>query len=352
MQERAGLFPVFFEIFRKFASPSIRLRSSERRIPLTGRDSSGRFSFSWSAEGNGGRFREPKSPDAISSGQETGDCLKTKRNRQPGRKHLTNTPFFAARTPLTIDLSGRIALVTGATGELGRVIARTLAQCGADVVINYHQNETRARELEAELTTLGVRALIAQADVTRADEIERMREKTLATLGAPDIIVNNAVVQYAWTSVLEQGVADYESQFRSCVLQNVLMAQAFAPAMIAKRWGRIIAINTECAMQCVPSQSAYVSGKRGMDGVLRTLAREIGEHQVTVNQVAPGWMISEKYRETGTERQEGYEKSVPMRRRGEDQDIANAVAFLASDLAGFITGVYLPVCGGNVMPTI
>jgi len=71
-----------------------------------------------------------------------------------------------------------------------------------------------------------------------------------------------------------------------------------------------------------------------------------------VNQVAPGWMISEKYRETGTERQEGYEKSVPLRRRGDDQDIANAVAFLASDLAGFITGVYLPVCGGNVMPTI
>ena len=130
------------------------------------------------------------------------------------------------------------------------------------------------------------------------------------------------------------------------------MAKAFAPAMIRRKWGRIIATNTECAMQNWPNQSAYVSGKRGMDGVLRVLAKEIGVHQITVNQVAPGWMISEKYRRDHTECQPAYEKSVPLRRRGQDQDIANAVAFLASDLAGFISGVYLPVCGGNVMPTI
>ncbi len=258
----------------------------------------------------------------------------------------------AGQTPLAIDLTGKIALVTGATGELGRVIARTLARCGADVAIHYHQSEVRARELQTEIAAMGVRAAIAQADVTQETEVLRMRDQVSAALGLPEILVNNAVIQYDWTSVLNQSVADYEGQFRSCVLQNVLMAQAFAPDMIAKRRGRIIAISTECAMQCTPSQSAYVSGKRGMDGVLRTLAREIGEHQITVNQVAPGWMISEKYRATGTERQEGYEKNVPMRRRGEDQDIANAVAFLASDLAGFITGVYLPVCGGNVMPTI
>ena len=105
-------------------------------------------------------------------------------------------------------------------------------------------------------------------------------------------------------------------------------------------------------MQNFPNQSAYVSGKRGMDGVLRILAREIGEHQVTVNQVAPGWMISDKYRGTDEERQPTYEKSVALKRRGYDQDIANAVVFLASDLAAFITGAYIPVCGGNVMPTI
>ena len=105
-------------------------------------------------------------------------------------------------------------------------------------------------------------------------------------------------------------------------------------------------------MQCLPSQSAYVAGKRGMDGVLRVLAREVGEHGVTVNQVAPGWTISDNDRRRGTERQPDYERHTALKRRGTDQEIANAVAFLASDLAAFITGVYLPVCGGYVMPAI
>ncbi|HUU21393.1 MAG TPA: SDR family oxidoreductase [Phycisphaerae bacterium] len=253
---------------------------------------------------------------------------------------------------MKIDLSGRIALVTGATGELGRVIARTLAACGADVVIHYHRNQIGAEKLLKEIQAAGVRAMAVQADVTEADSITRMQQAVAAGLGEPDILVNNAVIQYEWTTVLEQSVADYEGQFRSCVLHNVLMAKAFVPAMIRKGWGRIVAINTECAMQCFPSQSAYASAKRGLDGVVRVLAREIGEHQITVNQVAPGWMISDKYRESGGERQPAYEKNVPLRRRGEDRDIANAVAFLASDLARFITGAYLPVCGGNVMPGI
>jgi 3-oxoacyl-[acyl-carrier protein] reductase len=132
----------------------------------------------------------------------------------------------------------------------------------------------------------------------------------------------------------------------------VHMAQAFVPAMVRQRWGRVIAINTECAMQMFPTQSAYVGGKRGMDGVLRVLAKEVGEHQITVNQVAPGWTVSEKERAAGTEVREGYDHTVPLKRRGTDQEIANVVAFLASDLASFITGAYVPVCGGNVMPAI
>jgi 3-oxoacyl-[acyl-carrier protein] reductase len=209
-----------------------------------------------------------------------------------------------------------------------------------------------AERLLSEVVAGGTRGCVAQADVTNEASVAAMQRRVAEALGDPNIIVNNAVVQYRWKTVLDQSVADYESQFRSCVLQNVLMAKAFVPAMIRERWGRVIAINTECAMQNMPGQSAYVSGKRGMDGVLRVLAREVGQHGITVNQVAPGWMISDRYRESGTERQEGYEKNVPLRHRGEDQDIANAVAFLASDLARFISGVYLPVCGGNVMPAI
>lgn len=253
---------------------------------------------------------------------------------------------------MQIDLSKKTVLVTGATGQLGRVMVRTLARCGADVAIHYRTASARAEDLRAEVAALGRRACIVQADVTREDDVARMRAETCAALGAPHIIVNNAVIQYNWVNVLDQAPADYRSQFESCVLHNVLMAQAFVPAMIERKWGRVIAINTECAMQCTPSQSAYVSGKRGMDGVLRVLAREIGQHNITVNQVAPGWMISDKYRETHEERQPAYEAGIPLRHRGEDQEIANAVAFLASDLAQFITGAYIPVCGGNVMPCI
>ncbi len=253
---------------------------------------------------------------------------------------------------MKIDLSGRTALVTGASGQLGRVMTRTLARCGADVAIHYHRNQHQADELLAEIKAMGVNGCVVQADVTDADSVTRMQRAVADNLGEPDIIVNNAVIFYDWKPILEQAIEDYESQYRSCVLHNVLMIKAFVPAMIKKRWGRVIGINTECAMENDPNQSAYVSGKRGMDGVLRVLAKEVGEYQITVNQVAPGWMISDRHRQAGTERDGKYEAKVPLRRRGEDQDIANAVAFLASDLAAFITGAYLPVCGGKVMPAI
>jgi 3-oxoacyl-[acyl-carrier protein] reductase len=253
---------------------------------------------------------------------------------------------------LNIDLTGKVALVTGGAGQLGRAMVRTLGKCGADVVIHFNQSEDMASCLVAEMRAIGLRATCISADITDRESVFAMKKAVYAGMDDPDIIVNNAVIQYDWKGVLEQGIEDYESQFRSCVMQNVLMAQAFVPAMIKKGWGRVIGINTECAMQNFPSQSAYVSGKRGMDGVLRVLAKEVGKHNISVNQVAPGWMISDRHREEGTEVQPEYEKSVPLGRRGTDQEVANVVAFLASDLASFITGAYIPVCGGNVMPAI
>ena len=251
---------------------------------------------------------------------------------------------------IPIDLSGKLALLTGATSELGRVMARTLARSDADVVVHYHTNQELAESLVAEIENLGRKALAVQADVTEKKSIDDMREAVKTSLGSPDIFVTNAVIQYDWKTVLDQSPTDYESQFRSCVLQNVLIAKAFMPAMIEKGWGRVIGINTECSMQYWKTQSAYISGKRGMDGVLRVLAREVGEHGITVNQVAPGWTVSENRPESDSTKL--YREQVPLRRRGTDQEIANVVAFLASDLASFITGAYIPVCGGNVMPGI
>jgi len=253
---------------------------------------------------------------------------------------------------MNIDLSGKLALVTGASGELGRVMARTLAACGADVAVHYFSNKDKAEKLASELRAKGRKSRAFQADVTREESVMALKGAVADALGSPQIIVNNAVIQGPWVPVMEQPLENWENQFRSCVLHNVFMAKAFVPAMKKEGWGRVIAINTECAVQCFPGQSAYVAGKRGLDGVLRVLARELGEFQITVNQVAPGWMISDRARDEGTEKQEGYEKSVPLKRRGTDQDVANLVAFLASDLASFITGAFVSVSGGNVMPGI
>ena len=255
--------------------------------------------------------------------------------------------------PLTLDLSGKIAVITGATGQLGHVMARTLAKAGADVAVHYHRSREAGEKLKREVESLGGRSVAVHADITDPASMTRMRDDIVATLGNPDIVVANAVAQiFPWTPVLEESLEDYESQFRSCVMHNVLLAKLFIPAMVKKGHGRYIAINTECSMQMFPTQSAYVAGKRGQDGLLRVLAKEVGPHNITVNQVAPGWTISDQDRAQGTEHKPDYEANVPLRRRGTDQEIANVVAFIASDMASFITGAYIPVSGGNVMPTI
>ena len=253
---------------------------------------------------------------------------------------------------ISLNLKGRRALITGASGELGRTMALTLAKCGADVVIHYHRNLTKAKELEQQIQTLGRKAVCIQADTTREKDVQRMHDEITNLWGGIDILVINAVVQYIWKPLLEQDLADFQKQFDSTVLQAVLLCKAFVPEMITQKSGRVIAINTECTMQCLPTQSAYVAGKRGMDGVMRVLAREVGPSGVTVNQVAPGWTIGEKERANPHPYSQQYAESVPLRRRGTDTDIANAVVFLASDMASFITGAYLPVNGGNVMPTV
>lgn len=253
---------------------------------------------------------------------------------------------------MNIDLNGKVAVITGSTGQLGRTIAQTLAACGADVFLHYFQNVSQAEKLAAAIRNTGRRAQIHQAALQQEDQVMAMAAACFSTFGTPHIIVNCAVSQYEWTTILDQDVRHFQDQFETCVLQHVLMAKAFLPEMIKRREGRFIGINTECAMQCFAGQGAYAAGKRGMDGIYRVLAKEVGPHQITVNQVAPGWVISDRDRENQTEVNPAYDQKVPLGHRVNDFDIANAVAFFASDMAANITGVYLPVSGGTVMPCI
>lgn len=253
---------------------------------------------------------------------------------------------------LKIDLSGKTALVTGASGELGRVIAMTLAECGADVALHYFSKREQAERIAESIEACGRRTVIVQADVTDQESVFRMQQTVKEALGTVSLVVANAVIQYQWKSVLEQDTADFYSQFGSCAMQTVHLAKAFVPDMIAQDYGRFVAINTECAAMAEENNAAYTAGKRALDGVVRCLAKEIGRYGITVNQVAPGWTISEKDRIAQTKDDPDYLKTVPLCRRGTDKEIANMTAFMLSDLASFTTGAYIPVSGGRVMPAI
>ena len=253
---------------------------------------------------------------------------------------------------MKIDLSGKKALVTGGSGGLGRTIVRTLAESGADVAVHYNSDKSSAEALVGELTALGRKAAAFRCDITDCDSVFSMKKEVEEQFGMPDILVVNAVIQYEWKPLLEQDIKDYYSQYESCVMQMVYMSKAFVPHMKEQHYGRIVVMNTECAVMAEPNCSAYTSAKRGLDGIVRVLAKEVGADGITVNQIAPGWTITDKERANGVNPAPEYVATVPLARRGTDRDIANMTAFLASDLASFTTGAFIPVAGGRVMPAI
>jgi 3-oxoacyl-[acyl-carrier protein] reductase len=161
-------------------------------------------------------------------------------------------------------------------------MVRVLAAAGADIAVHYRSNPQKAKELCWQVEALGRRACAVHAAIDDQRSVSIMGGNIASALGPVDIVVANAVQQYEWKSVMDQDVSDYESQYRTCVLQNVLLAKTFVPAMAERGWGRVIAISSVCAMECALGQSAYDSGKRGMDGVLRVLAREVGPSGITV----------------------------------------------------------------------
>ncbi len=253
---------------------------------------------------------------------------------------------------MQIDLSGKKALVTGGSGGIGRTIVRTLAECGADVAVHYHSDKENAEALVKELNAMGRKSGAFKADITNEESVNQMKAQIETEFGMPDIVVSNAVIQYLWKPLIEQDIKDYYSQFESCVMQLVYLTKAFAPHMQQQHYGRIAVINTECSIAAEPTCSAYTAAKRGLDGIVRVLVKELGPDNITVNQIAPGWVITDKERANGVNPAEDYKQTVPLRRRGCDQDIANTTAFLVSDLAAFITGAFVPVTGGRFITCI
>ena len=245
-----------------------------------------------------------------------------------------------------IDLSGRVAIVTGGGQGIGRAIALRLAQAGADVAVADLALD-RAHTVAAELEGLGIRSLAVQADVTDPDSARRMAAEVIEAFGQVDILVNNAG---RWTIKLFRDLtpAEYEAEIRPALFGVLHCSRAVLDSMTQRRQGRIINIASDAGRVGEPFLSVYSAAKAGVMGFTKALAREVGRYNITVNAVAPGTTHTPGSQEF-IARAGGEEKlahAYPLRRLGQPDDIANAVLFFASDLSSWVTGQTLSVSGG------
>jgi 3-oxoacyl-[acyl-carrier protein] reductase len=270
--------------------------------------------------------------------------------------------------PLEIDLSGRVALVTGGSRGLGRADALTLARAGADVVIADIQVESdpgedverygplaqaaRAQGLvysEAtarEINDLGRRAAAIKCDVTDRADVAATVERVLAEFGSVDILVNNAGTLDHLAQLPAQAPELWERDLRVNLTGAFNCAQAVWGEMRERRWGRIVNMASVAGTLGGFGQASYATTKAGLLGLTKTLALEGARHGITCNAVVPGIIGTEAFNFGDPQMNERTIRRTAMRRPGEPQDVANAIAFLCSDLASYITGIGLNVSGG------
>jgi len=246
-----------------------------------------------------------------------------------------------------MTLSGRIALVTGASQGIGRACALKLAAAGAAVAVAA-RNQDKLNELVQQITATGGAAAAFAMDVAEEDQIKSVFKAALAHFGKLDILVNNAGITRDQL-VMRMKRADWDAVLNTNLTSAYLCTQQVMSSMLKQRWGRIINITSVFGQMGQAGQANYASSKAGLIGLTMAIAREVGSRNITCNAVAPGFIETAMTSGLGEEFRQMAVKNIPLGRVGTPDDIANAVAFLASDEASYITGHVLNVNGGMLM---
>ncbi len=243
--------------------------------------------------------------------------------------------------------AGRVALVTGASQGIGRACALALAQQGRSVALAA-RNADKLAEVAAEITGAGGTAKVFPLDVASEDSIKICVKAVLADFGHVDILVNNAGITRDGLA-MRMKRADWDDVLTTNLTGAFLLCQAVMPSMLRTRWGRIINITSVVGEMGQAGQANYAASKAGLIGLTKSVARELASRSVTVNAVAPGYIETAMTAVLTDEQKKAMSAHIPLGRPGTDMEIAHAVAFLASDHAGYITGHTLDVNGGMHM---
>ena len=244
-------------------------------------------------------------------------------------------------------LSGRIALITGASQGIGRACALELARSGATVALAARSADKLAA-VAAEITAAGGVARAYALDVSSEESIKACAKSVLADLGKVEILVNNAGITKDGLA-LRMKLADFDDVLRTNLTGAFLLTQAVISSMMKGRWGRVINITSVVGEMGSPGQANYAASKAGMIGLTKSLAREFASRNITINAVAPGFIQTAMTDVLAEDHRATILSEIPLGRYGSDADIAAAVAFLASEGAGYITGHTLDVNGGMYM---
>jgi 3-oxoacyl-[acyl-carrier protein] reductase len=246
-----------------------------------------------------------------------------------------------------MNLEGRVALVTGASQGIGHASALTLARHGVSIAVAA-RNQQKLEELAATVTSTGGKAAAFPMDVADEDQIKSAIKSAIAHFGKIDILVNNAGITRDQL-VMRMKRADWDAVLTTNLTSAYLCIQSVIPSMLKQRWGRIINITSIFGQMGQAGQANYAASKAGLIGLTMAIAREVASRNITSNAIAPGFIETSMTASLSDEFKQSAVKQIPLGRVGTPEDIASAVAFLASDEASYITGHVLNVNGGMLM---